>query len=205
MTDYKFTPIRTFDGCIEVYENIWDGPEETISLIENECTNDNSIMEWSLADVRKDGYESVNATRTNLHTGITYYAEQGNRIAQKLHNKIANLLVPLLEDYMYRHRILGINYHHEFYNMLKYSNNQKFDAHVDGLPGSSRFLSCVLYLNDNYIGGELEFINFNLKLKMSRSSLIVFPSNYSHAHIAHPVISGTKYAIVAWLALNNQG
>jgi predicted 2-oxoglutarate/Fe(II)-dependent dioxygenase YbiX len=205
MTDYKFTPTRAFNGCIEIYENIWDNSEETISLIENECSDTTSIMEWSLADVRKDGYESVNATRTNLHTGITYYAEKGNKSAQKLHNKIASLLVPLLEEYMYRYRILGIQYHHEFYNMLKYSNNQKFDAHVDGLPGSDRFLSCVLYLNDNYIGGELEFVNFDLKLKMPKASLIVFPSNYSHAHIAHPVTSGIKYAIVAWLALNDQG
>jgi len=199
----QFTPTRSYNGCIEIYENIWDSPEDTIKIVEKECSNNTSVMEWSVADVRKDGYESVNAVRTNLHTGITLYAEQGNKSAQQLHNKIASVLVPLLEDYMYRHRILGVKYQHEFYVMLKYSDNQKFDAHVDGLPGSSRFLSCIIYLNDNYIGGELEFVNFNLKLKMPAGSIIVFPSNYSHAHTAHPVASGTKYAIVAWLVTSN--
>jgi len=203
MIEQNIKPTCTYNGCIEVYENMWDNFEDTIGIVEKECLDSNSVMEWSLADVRRDGYESVSAHRTNLHTGITYYAEQGNKPAQQLHNKIANLLVPLLEDYMHRHRILGVKYQHEFYNMLKYSDNQKFDAHVDGLPGSPRFLSCIIYLNDNYIGGELEFINFNLKLKMKSGSVIVFPSNFAHAHTAHPVTSGTKYAIVTWLATIN--
>jgi hypothetical protein len=203
MTDQKVKPSHVYEGCIEVFEKLWTDSKTTINTVEQECNNTNSVMEWSLANVKKDGYESVNATRTNLHTGITYYAEQGNKSAQQLHNKIANILVPLLEDYMYRYRILGIDYHHEFYMMLKYSDHQKFDPHVDGLPGSSRFLSCIVYLNDNYIGGELEFINFKLKLKMPAGSAIIFPSNFAYAHMAHPVTSGTKYAIVTWLVTTN--
>jgi predicted 2-oxoglutarate/Fe(II)-dependent dioxygenase YbiX len=29
--------------------------------------------------------------------------------------------------------------------------------------------------------------------------LILFPSNYAYSHIAHPVTSGTKYAMVTWI------
>lgn len=196
---------KQYPGAIYVYDNVWSDPQSTIDLIEAECSNNS--MHWEKAGVNDSHFGSNNdnayqgiSARTNLHTGITYFAEKGNQTAQKLHNQFCNLLIDAAESYMYDHRLLGATpYAHEFYSVLKYSDNQKFDAHVDGMPGSNRFISCILYLNDNYLGGELEFVNYDLKLKMPASSLIIFPSGFSHAHIAHPVTSGTKYAIVTWL------
>jgi predicted 2-oxoglutarate/Fe(II)-dependent dioxygenase YbiX len=188
-------------GGIEIYENIWSSPELAISVVEQECCIQDRV-DWVNADVR-DAYGNIKeeVVRTNLHLGITYYAEQGNKTCQQLHNQIVDLIDPIAQDYLYRHKILGINYGYEYFNILKYSNNQEFKAHVDSLPGSNRLLSFIIYLNDDYQGGELEFINFDLKLKMTPGSLIVFPSYFSHAHIAHPVTTGVKYAIVAWLIL----
>jgi predicted 2-oxoglutarate/Fe(II)-dependent dioxygenase YbiX len=57
----------------------------------------------------------------------------------------------------------------------------------------------LLYLNDDYSGGELEFRNFQLKISPKKGMLLLFPSNFAYAHIAHPVTSGTKYAFVTWL------
>lgn len=201
---------KQYPGAIHVYDNVWEDPQSTIDLIESECST--SSMYWETAGVNDrhfgsnidNSYQGI-SERTNLHTGLTYFAEKGNRTAQQLHNRFCNLLIDAAESYMYEHRLLGITpYSHEFYSVLKYSDNQKFDAHVDGMPGSNRFISCILYLNDNYIGGELEFINYDLKLKMPAGSLVIFPSGFSHAHQAHPVTSGTKYAIVTWLYYLNQ-
>ena len=62
-----------------------------------------------------------------------------------------------------------------------------------------RSVSAICYLNDDYEGGELEFVNFKLKIKPQAGMMILFPSNFAYMHIAHPVTSGTKYAMVTWI------
>ena len=79
------------------------------------------------------------------------------------------------------------------------SGGQEYKAHADGGTATKRSISPILYLNDDYEGGELEFVNFGLKLKPKPGMLVLFPSNYPYRHIAHPVTDGTKYAIVTWL------
>lgn len=191
-------PTTIYPGCIEVYENAWNNPADTIQQIETDCSQGG--MSWIRAEVQShSGYKDIDAVRTNVELCVTRHAELGNRFAQKLHNKISECMVPITQSYMYKYRILGIPYHHEWFNVLKYSDDQYFDAHVDGTPGSPRFLSCVLYLNDDYEGGELEFVNYNVKIKAKAGTLVVFPSGFAHAHIAHPVTKGTKYAVVSWL------
>jgi predicted 2-oxoglutarate/Fe(II)-dependent dioxygenase YbiX len=59
--------------------------------------------------------------------------------------------------------------------------------------------SCVIYLNDDYEGGEIEFCNFDIKVKPVKNSMVLFPSNYPYMHTAHQVHSGTRYAINIFL------
>jgi predicted 2-oxoglutarate/Fe(II)-dependent dioxygenase YbiX len=67
------------------------------------------------------------------------------------------------------------------------------------MTSTGRSVSAICYLNNDYEGGELEFPHFNLTIKPEPGMLILFPSNFAYAHIAHPIISGTKYALVTWL------
>ena len=83
--------------------------------------------------------------------------------------------------------------------MLKYPISTEYKQHYDGSTSSGRSISAIVYLNDDYKGGEIEFPNFNVKIKPESGMLILFPSNYAYTHIAHPVTSGTKYAIVTWI------
>jgi len=194
------TPAYSYPGGIEVFEGVWKDPNATIKLVEDDCDNPATPTEWLRADVQgQGGYEGYQDIRTNLHLGITNYAERGTRPMQVLHNNVADLFEPATQSYMFRHNIADTPHEHEFYMMMKYSGGQHFGAHTDGLPGSKRFLSCVLYLNDDYEGGELEFVNYGVTIKPKKATLVLFPSYYTHAHIAHPVTQGTKYSIVGWI------
>lgn len=64
-----------------------------------------------------------------------------------------------------------------------------------------RDLSILLYLNENYGGGEIAFPNFGIKLKPKRGMLIAFPSDARYIHTARPVDVGTRYALVSWAAI----
>jgi predicted 2-oxoglutarate/Fe(II)-dependent dioxygenase YbiX len=91
----------------------------------------------------------------------------------------------------------GLN--HEGYSLLKYKNNEEYKVHYDGTSASKRVISAIAYLNDDFEGGEIEFVNFGIKIKPQAGMLILFPSNFTYSHVAHPVTSGTKYAMVTWL------
>lgn len=187
-------------GTIEIFENSWIDPEKTIEAIENECEDPYSELSWKDANVRQiDGEYGKSEKRSNLEARITETAERGDKFSQRLHNEIADMIDCSTVSYMYRHKIYGVPYHHEYYHILKYSQGQKFDAHVDGMPGGARFLSAICYLNNDFEGGELEFPNFDLTIKPKAGSLILFPSYFPFVHTAHPVTKGTKYSIVAWL------
>ncbi|MFT4518625.1 MAG: putative 2-oxoglutarate/Fe(II)-dependent dioxygenase YbiX [Halioglobus sp.] len=63
-----------------------------------------------------------------------------------------------------------------------------------------RDISVLLYLDDNFEGGELLFGNFEYAVKPKPGMLVYFPSDRRYMHCALPVTSGQRHAIVSWLA-----
>jgi len=189
-------PDATVGGCIDIFENAWPSPLETIDLVEQECSNPNSGMSWLRAETIGQGINQQ--ARTNYNLGITYSARAaGNALAQNIHNQMYLLLLASTIPYAKKHQIPEMI--HEDYQMLRYSTGQEYKAHADGGTDIGRSISAIVYLNDDYEGGEIEFVNFGIKIKPEPGMLILFPSNYPYAHIAHPVTKGTKYAIVTWI------
>ena len=194
----KLESDETFAGCIDVYRNIILSPGEIIDLIENECHLPNSGMTWKRAETIGAGvYQNQ---RTNYHLSITDAAEtQKNLVARNIHNQIIFLLQAAVYSYTEKYAIKQDLYP-EYFNILKYETGQEYTAHYDGGTETKRSVSALLYLNDEFSGGETEFVNFNIKIKPEPGMLVLFPSNYAYRHIAHPVLTGTKYAVVTWFA-----
>lgn len=70
-------------------------------------------------------------------------------------------------------------------------------AHQD-LGNSSRLISTVSYLNDDYTGGEIEFKQSNALIKPDAGDIVFFASNYLFMHEVKPITSGTRYAMPHW-------
>jgi hypothetical protein len=82
-------------------------------------------------------------------------------------------------------------------SILKYSKAGYLPPHQDqGV--SSRVLSTVGYLNDNYDGGEIHFPYVDITIKPEAGSVIFFPSNFIYVHEVRPMINGIRYAIPQW-------
>ena len=65
-----------------------------------------------------------------------------------------------------------------------------------------RQLSFVFFLNDDFEGGEFEFVftDKNIKkIKFKPNSSLIFPSNFMFRHKVYPVTKGTRYTIVGWM------
>ena len=72
--------------------------------------------------------------------------------------------------------------------------------HVDSLSNPSVVFANVIYVNDDFIGGELHFPNIDITYKPKKGSLIVFPSDNEYLHGVLPVGPGpTRYALPAFV------
>jgi hypothetical protein len=188
-------------GAIAIYENAWANPEETINeinMVSNDASSNVRFVPAQTKDDISQGDPNLQSIRTNYGLGLTEAAKI-NENMRKINNRFYELLSSASHFYGKHFNLYETLYDVEGYGVLKYSGGQEYKAHYDGGTDTARSVSAILYLNDEYTGGEIEFTNFNIKIKAKPGTLILFPSNYAYTHIAHPVQTGTKYAIVTWM------
>jgi hypothetical protein len=191
---------------IVVYSDVISDSQELHNDIEEGITS--ARLGWADAGVKEGQYSDqvVNLNTRNTKTiGIPYLGEivdLDNVNMQDLFFKNLNNLFfesfDLIEkNYMSSYGIFSE--WHDSYGILKYGEGQQFTNHIDDHPSFHRRVSTVYYLNDNYIGGEINFPRFNISLKPKANQMLVFPSTYVYNHSVSPVIQGERYAVVSWL------
>ncbi len=98
-------------------------------------------------------------------------------------------------------------------HLLRYGPGGKYDIHADGEHFDfetrqfyrfiDRDFSMLIYLNDDFSGGVLNFPWLNYQYQPAAGDLVCFPSNHIFTHESLPIISGTKYALVSWGAFTD--
>ena len=63
---------------------------------------------------------------------------------------------------------------------------------------SDRVAVWMIYLNDDYEGGETEFLYYKKRIQPERGKLLIWPAGYTHCHKGNMVLSGSKYVITGW-------
>jgi predicted 2-oxoglutarate/Fe(II)-dependent dioxygenase YbiX len=94
--------------------------------------------------------------------------------------------------------------------ILRYQTGGHYALHADSdhwsasqgawVKGLDRDISLLLYLNDDFTGGELAFPVFNYTYRPRAGDLVFFPSDFRYRHQAQLVQSGVRYAIASWAA-----
>ena len=64
-----------------------------------------------------------------------------------------------------------------------------------------RVLAWSIYLNDDYQGGELEFLYYGRRLKLGEGDIVIFPAAFTHAHRGNMVLGGEKLLLTGWYEL----
>ncbi len=98
--------------------------------------------------------------------------------------------------------------------ILRYQRGGRYDLHTDSdhwsaahgawVKGLDRDISLLLYLNDDFTGGELDFPVFNYRYHPRPGDLLFFPSDCRYRHRANVVQSGVRYAIASWAAFRGE-
>lgn len=73
-------------------------------------------------------------------------------------------------------------------------------VHYDSEWETGMAMSIVIYINDDYNGGALHFVDHDIKVKPKAGSLLIFPSTNDYMHGVEEVLEGpSRYAIPAFV------
>jgi prolyl 4-hydroxylase len=92
--------------------------------------------------------------------------------------------------------------------VLSYAPGGEYRAHFDALPATDnqRVLTVLVYLNDDYAGGETAFLHSGLSVKGEKGMALLFRNadgagrpDPASQHAGRPVASGTKLIASRWI------
>ena len=87
--------------------------------------------------------------------------------------------------------------------LTMYGIGNELPRHRDNHEGAEEIdFSAVIYLNDNFTGGELLLEDFSYLHKPKALSIIIFHPTYWHE--IKPILSGKRYAMPIWGTLNDK-
>jgi predicted 2-oxoglutarate/Fe(II)-dependent dioxygenase YbiX len=67
-----------------------------------------------------------------------------------------------------------------------------------------RDYAVILYLNDDFEGGELWFPDLGVEIKPKKGTLVAFPGGASHFHGIAPIRGGDRYSLLCWLSRDGE-
>ena len=92
--------------------------------------------------------------------------------------------------------------------MTRYRPGQQYRPHVDGVGSGSnkRVMTAIVYLNDDYSGGETAFTEFGLQVRARQGDMLLFENlrddgalDREMRHAGLPVTDGVKFIATRWI------
>ena len=169
-------------------KNVW-----AISSLHN-VEDTNHVVNQKIADLLN--YEdpvldilSVDFLKTNLEQSIK---------KNNLKFEMQNYIFPFLYDYTKKYE-LSVKKIKNF-TICEQIKSSDFHNDLDRYGVQKHFYTILVALNDDYVGGEIQFKNRigNETIKLSAGDVLIYPANNNYAHRELEVTSGTKYTAIAY-------
>jgi predicted 2-oxoglutarate/Fe(II)-dependent dioxygenase YbiX len=189
-----------------IYKNTLDKEMNLVSRLESVIEdNKDEWFKWSEAQV--GDYQTMKDYRDCVDfkvrkDDLLANPKVTNSDLKNIYNEIDERLQECLKDYCSKFNI-KMEYQ-EAVNFVRYGEGQHFAAHSDHGFSYVCTVSSVMYLNDNYVGGGLQFPHLNYTYQPEEGDIVFFPSTYLYLHAALPVEQGVKYAAVTMFDYNER-
>ena len=182
---------KTFPQFQEIHKNIF--------LIEDFISEDDRALLMEMAenaseeDWKKDYIESLDDIKYDINypwndKALNVDSDLKISLRDKIKSSINKDLIVQQFDTIQRH----------------YSGSS-LPEHSDRGYNREPEYAIVLYLNDDYLGGELYFSKLNLEFKFPKGSMVVFATGDDYMHGVKEVLEGpTRYVITSFI-FNNIG
>jgi hypothetical protein len=136
----------------------------------------------------KGGGETIIGRAAILHKG------------EELHSKIIKTFFDCVAEYSLCNGLSfnDDNVGHDWLLVREYNAGSKMSAHSDAYSYVKKdgnnvkpSLTAILYINDDYVGGEIDFIHDDLCIKPKAGSMVIFPSDKQHEVLE--ILNGNRY------------
>ena len=190
------------------YTNVIEDPNKLVDAIDQD--NENPWGEWMACS----GAAYVYGTDKSI------FADPSDIQKTYIYSTLQKAFDDVARDYAAAHGITDEPKLFPMYPIKKYKAGTYMGAHFDQQEGDGRLkVSFVMYLNDDYEGGELSFTiaspdgvlqnaspnpdfeiakqegSYTFAIKPKAGSIIVFPPSPPYHHTAHLVKSGEKIMV----------
>lgn len=88
-------------------------------------------------------------------------------------------------------------------SIVKWPTGSSMDEHIDDFSTFHNHIASLLYLNDDYEGGEIRFVDYDFTIKPKSGTLILFPGNKYYSHEVLKVKTGERYVSPLWFKFSN--
>ena len=199
--------ITTLDNKIVLYYE--NNETDYVSLIENLCNKTINRNVWELSSQKNNQDTDLTLNNKifylpNFDNLFDWWRKSNNNIFDnggkekgKLRNLLNQNILPFIVDYIHRFEL-------EITEIKKWSicenlNSDNFYSDVSRNEIQNNY-TVIVFLNDNYVGGEVQFENRvgNDTTKITKGGVLIYPSTEEYKHKHLPVTSGTKYVAVTY-------
>lgn len=133
---------------------------------------------------------SVSRTESFNYGGINEYGPINN-------SELISRLQWALETYIERYPTVSIDrYEINCLKVIEYIENSALPLHTDNErspTGHTRTIGAIVFLNDDFDGGELVFPRQSIFIKPKRGTLVLFPMSYMFPHMVNGVVGGKRF------------
>jgi len=169
-------------------KNVW-----AISSLHNIEDTDH-VVNQKIADLLNyEGLMSDLLSSDLLKTNLEQSIKKNN-----LKFEMQNYIFPFLYDYIEKYG-LSVKRVKNF-KICEQIKSSDFHNDLDKYAAQKHFYTIIVALNDDYVGGEIQFKNRigNETIKLSAGDVLIYPANNNYAHRELEVTSGTKYTAIAY-------
>ena len=189
MTDFiiRYKKAFTREECREIIEHI-------------DFLGDNSLLFPQELDNRP--FQDQDAVNLLSDDGITL------PMAATITNKIFPKIQPCIDKYLKQFPVLGLRkflIHDCKVKKIKCGGGFHTWHYENGTVSDARRTFVIqIYLNDDFDGGETEFLYQNKREKAVAGDVLIFPCQYTHVHRGNPPIDGNKYLVTSWAWIQSE-
>lgn len=83
----------------------------------------------------------------------------------------------------------------DIYRVKRLTDQRSISPHFDDSQNFLLMLGIVIYLNDDFDGGEIYYTNQNISYKPKAKSMIIHPATQEYTHGVNKVVGNTRYAL----------
>lgn len=185
--------VVTEEGCKYLTEYVKKAPKMRMGVYDaeksNETKRDESKVDPNVRDVECADIQPIMADVKSLYDDMVY-----------------NVINPFYDFYINDSEVPQFLYYREGGHYKPHYDGEALWVNPDGTKqwkkSIDRDISTVLFLNDDFEGGEFVFPKYRIRIKPEPGLLIAFPSTHHYLHGVEPVKSGERIVSVCWMRVN---